>query len=80
MRTPGAQLDLQAAISTMHLMQKSNKNDTAISEGSVSGTSGGRRITNIRGPLSDVIEAAATITHNLHFETLVEAIIDTPWL
>ena len=47
---------------------------------SVSGTSGGRRITNtegryintriqynIRGPLSDVIEAAATIIHNLHF-------------
>src|SRR6218665_526957 len=34
---------------------------------SVSGTSGGRRITNTRGPLSDVIEAAATIIHNLRF-------------
>src|SRR6218665_2618934 len=35
---------------------------------SVSGTSGGRLITNTRGPLSDVIEAAATIRHNLRFK------------
>src|SRR6218665_1453902 len=34
---------------------------------SVSGTSGGRRISNTRGPLSDVVEAAATIVHNLRF-------------
>ena len=34
---------------------------------SVSGTLGGRRIANTRGPLSDIIEAAAKIILNLRF-------------
>jgi len=34
---------------------------------SVSGTSEGRRNSNTRGPLSNVIEAAATIIHNWRF-------------
>jgi len=34
---------------------------------SVSGTSGGRRISNTRGPLNDVIEATVRIIHNWRF-------------
>src|SRR6218665_2523172 len=44
-----------------------NKNPCELKQRSVSGTSGGRRITNTLGPLSDIIEVAATIIHNLHF-------------
>src|SRR6218665_708515 len=43
---------------------------------SVSGTSGGRQITNTRGPLSDVIEVAATIIHNLCFTKHATQIVE----
>jgi len=40
-------------------------------ERSVAGTSGGRRISNTRGPLSDVIEAAVEIIHTWRFTKLI---------